>query len=124
MDNFYRLNDEVVDEDIYQNVIAMMVTGVNRKRLPNDTFELTFHILQDEWNGWTRVSYISESHEQELKLQKLYDPVGTIVYMNRITKSNEGLDLTYDDEMAVVSLRPNVYQVQQFLKVSNIHFQI
>ena len=117
MDKFYRLNDKVDDEDVYQNIIAMIASSFKRKRTANNHYEITFYILQDEFSGSTRVTYISESQEQELRLQKLYNPVGTIVFMNRISVCNDGLELFNDDEMAVVAMRPNVYQVEQFLKV-------
>ena len=119
MDKFYRLNDKVNDENVYQNLIAMIVSGFKRKRTANDHYEISFYILQDEFSGSTRVTYVSESQEQELRLQKLYNPVGTIVFMNRISVFNDGLELFNDDEMAVVAMRPNVYQVEQFLKVKS-----
>ena len=120
MSDFYRVIDEVGNEDEYLNVIGMMVTDIRRKQRFGFSYEISFHIIQDEWNGWTKVSYITESHEQELKFQKLLNPVGTIIFLNRCYKENDGLVLDFDKEMAAVALRPNTFQVEKFLKVSTL----
>ena len=120
MSDFYRVIDEVGNEDEYLNVIGMMVTDIRRKQRFGFSYEISFHIIQDEWNGWTKVSYITESHEQELKFQKLLNPVGTIIFLNRCYKENNGLVLDFDKEMAAVALRPNTFQVEKFLKVSTL----
>ena len=120
MSDFYRLNEEVGNDDEYLNVIGMIVTDIKRKQKFGFTYEISFHIIQDEWNGWTKVSYISTSNEEELKFQKLFEPIGTIVFLNRCYKENAELVLDYDKEMAAVAIRPNNFQVEKFLKVSLI----
>ena len=116
--DFYRLNGEVNDDFEFQNVIGMIATKFTRNRKPDSTYNISFGIIQEKHSEITRVNYTSKSNDYELKLQKLFDAPGTIVFMNRCIKDNDCLNLSIDDEMAIVAIRPNVYQVEKFLKVS------
>ena len=115
---FYRLNGEVNEDFEFQNVIGIIATKITRNRNPDSTYNISFGIIQEKYSAITRVNYTSKSNQQELKLQKLFDPPGTIVFMNRCIKNDNCLDLSIDDEMAIVAIRPNVYQVEKFMKVS------
>ena len=115
MSVFYRIGTEV-DENDYLRVIGMIVSKVTYRKTINDEVECTFFILQDESHGCTKVTYISRSPKEELKLFRLYKVFGTLVYMTNIVKLRDGFELDYDEEMAVIAFRPNVYQANKFLE--------
>ena len=110
-----KFNDD--EEEEYLNVIAMIVTKIKRKTMPDGSFKFEFSIIQTETNGWTDVSYISKCPEDELKFCKLFEPIGSIIFINRCLPDRLSLELEFDDEMAAVVFRPNQYQVDQFMKV-------
>ena len=114
MSTLHRLENEA-PEDLF-GVIAMIVSKISIKKVGPTSYEYTFLILQNEFDGMTEVSYTCESKEQELKLVHLPEPMGTLVFMSHCIKESEKFELEYDPEMAVVAMRPNVYQVQNFLK--------
>ena len=115
---FYRCGKPSEQEDEYLDVIGMIVTDIKYKRTVDQKLIYTFSIIQFESLYWTSVKYISNSVEEELNLRKLLQPVGTIVYMNSCSFINEySLELDFRDEMAVVAIRPNEFQVNNYLKV-------
>ena len=116
MPEFYRLNDEA-PEDEYLFIIAMIVSDIKMRKVGDKSFEWTFKIIQDEQSGWTTVTYISKKAEENLKLCKLYHPIGTMIFMNRCIRSEAKIQLEYDeDDGAIVAFRPNEFQANQFLK--------
>ena len=105
------------DDELYLNVLVMLVSKIKRQKTPNGFFKFEFSVLQTETDGWTTVTYISKAPEQELKFVHLFEPVGTLIYMNTCIRDGNELILEYSDKMAAVAFRPNEYQVTQFMKV-------
>ena len=112
------LNKQNDDYDEYFNVIGMITSKINSRKLPNGSIKFEFSIIQTEHDGFTPVTYISNCQEQELKFCKLFQPVGTICFMSDCQPNGYGLELSHHDDMAAVVFRPNEYQVNQFLKVN------
>ena len=115
MAELYRL-DQDAPEDTYLNVIAMMISSISIKKLGGTTHEYSFLMLQEE-NSVSKLTYICESKEQELKLINLPKAPGTLVFMSHCIKTHDSIQLEYDPGMAVVAMRPNTFQVNKFLQV-------
>ena len=115
--SFYRCGEQVDQDDEYLNIIGMIVTDIKHKRTVDGKVIYTFSIVQSECKYWTSVKYVSESVEEDLNLRKLFQPIGTIVYMNSCSLDDNNLELFFRDEMAVVVIRPNEFQVNNYLKV-------
>ena len=113
--NGSEINNE--EDELYLNVLVMLISKIKRQKTLNGSFKFEFSVLQTETDGWTTVTYISEAPEQELKFVHLFEPVGTLLYMNTCLRDGKNLILEYSDKMAAVALRPNDYHVRQFLKV-------
>ena len=117
--SFFRLSnlESQQNDELYLHVIGMIVTKIQRKQTPSGSFKFEFSIIQTENNYLTKVTYISETHEQELKFCRLFQPIGTLCYLNTCLPDGLGLELVYEDKMAAVAFRPNEFQVNRFLQV-------
>ena len=115
LSNESTINDD--EDECYLNVLVMLVSKIKRRKTSNGFFKYEFSVLQTETDGWTNVTYISKAHEQELKFVHLFQPVGTLLYMNTCIRDGRELILEYSEKMAAVALRPNEYHVTQFMKV-------
>ena len=123
MNEFHRLEDDAPNDDFYFNVIGMIVTEIERRRITLTDYEWKFSIIQNETSQWTTVKYKASRIEEEFKLSHMSNPIGTIVFMNRCLKWNNEIELDFDeDELAVVALRPNEFQVKEFLKVFRLNY--
>ena len=111
--SFYRCGEPVDQEDEYLNIIGMIVTGIKYKRTIDDKLIYTFSIIQSDSKYWTSVKYTSQSVEEDLNLRKLIQPIGTIIYMNSCVSENNNIEVFFRDEMAVVAIRPNEFQVNK-----------
>ena len=112
---FHRLNSEA-PEDQSVSVIAMIVSDIKYERVSSNELKWSFLILQDESGYTSRVSYISNSIENELKLSNLHQAMGTIVFISRMFKENSEFQIDYEDDLAVVALRPNNFQINKFMQ--------
>ena len=125
MSEFYHIQQYDVscdDADDYLNVMGMIVSELRFKRQLNGTCLWSFDIIQSESSGVIQVEYISSCVKEDLKLAQLLKMFGTLIFMNNCVRTPNGLSLEIWDEMAIVAFRPNVYQVNQFLKESIKYF--
>ena len=114
---FYRYETDLSEEnDELLNVIGMIVTDLKRKRLPDGSYEWKFSIIQKETTKWTSVTYNSASVEQELRLSRLFNVVGTLVFMNNCLIRDKNIILEHIEQMAIIAFRPNEFQANNFLK--------
>ena len=120
---FHRFNSEA-PEDQSVSVIAMIVSDIKYERISSKKLKWSFWVLQDESSYTTRVTYISDSVENELKLSNLQQAMGTIVFISRMYKENDVFYIDYEDDLAIVALRPNNYQINKFLQVGYSLIQI
>ena len=124
MSEFYRIQqyNSDCDEADFLNVIGMIVSEIKCNSSGNQRLEWSFDIIQDESSGLIEVKYFSTCTEENLKLAKLVNSSGTLVYMNNCVRTPYGLTLEIWDEMAIVAFRPNTFQVNKFLKDRIITF--
>ena len=113
--SFYRFENEA-PEDSYVNIIAMIATKIEIKKISSDVIIYSFLVVQQEEEYLRRINYRCDSKDKELNLFKLHKAVGTIVFMNNCSENNGAFDLEYDEDLIVLALRPNNFQVEKFLK--------
>ena len=111
---FQRLTLEV-PEDESVSVIAMIVSDIKFEKV-GQNLKWTFWILQDEFSYTFRVTFLSDSTKNELKLSKLNQVMGTIVFISRMYRQDSEFQIDLEDDLAVVAMRPNVFQIDKFLK--------
>ena len=116
MNAFHRLGD-YVPEDEYVNIIGMIVSDIKRRRITETSYEWTFTILQDETSGRFDIKYRASKLEEDFQPAKLFNAIGSLIFMNRCVKNGLEYELDFEkDNLAIVALRPNEFQVQEFLK--------
>ena len=113
---FHRLSSEAPNDESVA-VIAMIVSDIKFERINCKKLKWYFWILQKESSYTTRITFISDSVDNELKLSKLHQVMGTIVFISRMYRENDEFQLEYEDDLAIVALRPNIFQINKFLKV-------
>ena len=123
MTSYFRFNGIPPKEDEFVNIVAVLATDPTIKtyRDGDDKIhrEFTFYVVQEESIA-VPVKYVSSSQNFELKLMKLVTKEGTILVMNNLIVSRANplqLELIADDELCVLAVRPNKYQIDRFLKV-------
>ena len=126
MTSYFRFNDKLPKEDEFVNVVAVLATDpvIKTFRDGDDKIhrKFTFYIVQDE-SAAIPVTYVSNSQMFELKLMKLVVKEGTIIVMNNLIVANADplqFELIADDELCILAVRPNKYQIDRFLEVRKI----